>query len=413
MDEEQFTEDARRFHQLIKEFLLPLFPGAEPIEYISPPPNSRRLAVQDGPQTKLRIKPWQDAGFAFVIKRSQNFTDSDRLIFSAFSEEMGKVLGAWDDSVWQGHARARMASVVAKSINLDISSSVAKVIEILENWAEQTYEGQRITCAVGICMQGGEPSLPIELWQKKDFAKVLSNGIDTIVIFDQQGNFVDHTTCGPALDDVLCPTSYSHLCAWAEGAKALACLTRNGEILLFAKQKLLFAKRRGAWRYFDYEIIVQQVASGAGRSWSQDVRTAAFQTALDVSFARTGGCIGLLRAGEEQNLEDLVDKEDILATSESPKAKFLRQSMTPSHMFQEIDRRLRQDLAALDGAIVLTHDGRSLTYGAILGVGGGSPGGGRRAAAHVLGKRGIGIKISNDGMVECFDGDEEPFLRFG
>jgi DNA integrity scanning protein DisA with diadenylate cyclase activity len=70
--------------------------------------------------------------------------------------------------------------------------------------------------------------------------------------------------------------------------------------------------------------------------------------------------------------------------------------------FQELDRRLRRELAAIDGATVIRSDGTILAVGAILRIPGGSLGGGRRAAAQELGKLGLGIKVSQDGGIVGF-----------
>lgn len=75
----------------------------------------------------------------------------------------------------------------------------------------------------------------------------------------------------------------------------------------------------------------------------------------------------------------------------------------------KMDRRLRQELMAIDGATVLSHDGELLAVGAILKIPGGSTGGGRLAAAKALGKLGLGIKVSQDGGITGFRlGQSEP-----
>jgi DNA integrity scanning protein DisA with diadenylate cyclase activity len=86
--------------------------------------------------------------------------------------------------------------------------------------------------------------------------------------------------------------------------------------------------------------------------------------------------------------------------------------MTEHHRFYALDRRLRQELVAIDGATVLDSEGRILAVGAILKIDGGSSGGGRLAAAKELSKLGLGIKVSQDGGIRGFhDGNkEEAFI---
>ena len=80
--------------------------------------------------------------------------------------------------------------------------------------------------------------------------------------------------------------------------------------------------------------------------------------------------------------------------------------------FYEIPRRIRAELCAIDGAVLLDSEGEVLTVGAILKTkGNASNGGGRTAAAQTLAKSGTGIKISHDGYIEIYKG-AKPSLAF-
>lgn len=70
--------------------------------------------------------------------------------------------------------------------------------------------------------------------------------------------------------------------------------------------------------------------------------------------------------------------------------------------FHKLDRTLRQELVAIDGATVINHEGEVLAVGAIPMIDGGSTGGGRTAAAKTLGRFGLGIKISQDGGITAY-----------
>ena len=73
--------------------------------------------------------------------------------------------------------------------------------------------------------------------------------------------------------------------------------------------------------------------------------------------------------------------------------------------FQELDRKFRQELIAIDGAVIVDYDGKILAVGAIVKIEAGSSGGGRLAAAKTLSNYGISIKISNDGVMTGFKMD--------
>jgi hypothetical protein len=90
-----------------------------------------------------------------------------------------------------------------------------------------------------------------------------------------------------------------------------------------------------------------------------------------------------------------------LQAVDSIKTKALAQ-MIGVMKFQDLDRRFRQELLAIDGATLIGHDGTVLAVGAILRIEGGSTGGGRIAAAKTLSQYGLGIKVSQDGPIEGF-----------
>ena len=75
--------------------------------------------------------------------------------------------------------------------------------------------------------------------------------------------------------------------------------------------------------------------------------------------------------------------------------------------FHELDRTLRQELAAIDGATVVNHEGTVVAVGAILKIEGGSTGGGRTAAAKQLAMLGLGVKISQDGGISGYRRDSK------
>jgi len=170
-------------------------------------------------------------------------------------------------------------------------------------------------------------------------------------------------------------------------------------------QKLLFARRSGAWHFLTPDAVVTQV----GRPDDINIRTALLETALDVSFARTGGCIGIVISSHQNKWKKIVvSTNDHLSASSSIKSKIVNRAIA-GRRFQDLDRRLRQELVSVDGATVINHRGQILAVGAILRIPGGSTGGGRTAAAKALSKYGLGIKISQDGKIQCYrDGADEP-----
>lgn len=134
----------------------------------------------------------------------------------------------------------------------------------------------------------------------------------------------------------------------------------------------------------------------------KEIKEAVMDTCLDVSFSRSGACIGIIKAGDET--PRCVLEESNLSTSMEPKVVALRKLIHGKN-FHELDRRVRKELAAIDGAIVIDGAGKIHAIGAILDNSSStsrSGSGGRTVAAQTLAKSGCGIKVSADGKIEAW-----------
>jgi hypothetical protein len=136
----------------------------------------------------------------------------------------------------------------------------------------------------------------------------------------------------------------------------------------------------------------------------EEIREAIYETALDASFARTGACIGVVAAGSMKQAEDMIASTDWLNKGLSNKSKAIARIVN-GQKFHELNRTLRQELVAIDGATVINHEGAIVAVGAILKIKGGSTGGGRTAAAKQLALLGLGVKVSQDGGISGFRRD--------
>jgi hypothetical protein len=175
-------------------------------------------------------------------------------------------------------------------------------------------------------------------------------------------------------------------------------LNRANELLVLRHGALAFAHRAGSWFFLAPEAIVQQM----GGPLDLELKRAVYASCLDASFAGTGACIGILNADATARLKEIApEPADHLLPQISAKARLLQRAIN-GQPFHALDRRLRQEILAIDGATILDHTGQLLAAGAILKVPGGSNGGGRRAAAVALAAYGVGIKVSADEGIEGF-----------
>jgi len=163
----------------------------------------------------------------------------------------------------------------------------------------------------------------------------------------------------------------------------------------------MFAYRRGAWRYFNPDTIIQKIAVKS-RYTIKEVREAIYSTCLDVSFSRTGGSITYLRKSKENRCaKDLLKQSDITSDKDSLKARTVY-CATGNQKFDQIPRKIRQELVGIDGATIIRSNGTILSCGAIVKIEPGSTGGGRLASVQTLSEYGVSIKISADGAISCY-----------
>lgn len=388
--------DLELFRRIVKQSLAPLV-GAE-LE----PDRSFHGPVQlvsflD--PCRIGLLPESSATSRLVLHRSQIFTPEERQLAEDFVRELQAVDQLSDETYLDDLLQFLPRRVIAR--HLQAGPILRQILEQLEAWASQTYEGQRITAAVGIdrTMTGQGPAAA-DLWSE-NFAPVLSNGFDTILVVDGAGRVCSLKALDSAETPGKAPYRLRQVAAWAQGAKIAVVLNRQGELLVLRGQVLRFARRSGRWIHYTHDTVIKKMSPPV----SLTLRKAIHETCLDVAFARTGGCLGILKRGELAL--GLIDPGDRLRADGSLKGSLFCVAIEQD--FERLDRRLRQELLALDGAVVLNYSGRVLAVGAILQVPAGSSGGGRLAAATRLSESGLGIKISADGQVRGFRNSGEIF----
>lgn len=417
------------FKSIIEELLLPLFPGAtcdKSINISASKRNSQKPVTQaENKSTLLKLQCQTYKNRRCQIRRTQPFQPEEKKIIECFLTKIPRLYESWNSPYKQDTISSVMSEFVATSVSDEKHEIIQYVISIFSEWAQQTYEGQRIAHSIGITSHptsfAANNSSSIKKLSNNDFLKVLSNGHDTILCLTSKGKIQKHLSLTPPTDTSAgyYPIRYAALAEWTkDNDNIVATLNRNGEILLFKDGNICFAKRRGKWRYFAHESLLRQITNGAlGKKTPLDLRREIYLTALDISFSRTGGCIGVVNGSKLKELRDglhdgpAIDDSDFMPYEDlSPKAKALKR-LTKGKTFQSSNRLLRIELIAIDGATVINHKGEFLAIGAILRVSGGSTGGGRHLAAQTIAEYGLGIKISNDGYIEFFNKQKETIAK--
>ena len=209
-------------------------------------------------------------------------------------------------------------------------------------------------------------------------------------------------------------------------------LLNNGDILVVKNGSTRFVKRNLQWLNLSepafanalhtrFDLTVQE------ESTYNEMLKSVYASVLDVSFSHTGGIIAIVQPGCIDELmkgkilspfDNLYISEDeakslasqlgqSLPSSEKTIRNKLLKQLIAGHNFRTLDRKLRCELIALDGACIIdARQGTIYSFGAIIQNDSGSATGGRSAAAKKLSRYGIAIKISTDGYIDVFVNEE-------
>ena len=391
--------------EIARDHLLPLFSGASLEDDVIQSSAREKLVSFIEPQV-IAFKVNKNDEYRLKFRRNQPFAGAndparERQVIDAFvsivAQMEEQLAGPLKDDLLSTFQR----KVVAEAVSDQQQKGVLEIVDQMAQWANRLYEGAPIASAIGISPDdGGATDIDLATFGRNDFGAVLSNGFDTLLEFDNELGFVGHHVLSHGAQKArYCPWRNIAIADWTEvlSRRIALVLNRLGEILVFRGGQLLFARRSGQWHFLTHDPILRQMAVPQ----NQNIRKAVYETALDASFARTGACLGVVRSDAMAKYRKVVVVDDQLSKVSSAKSRALSEIVN-GRKFHDLDRTLRQELVAIDGATVIDHEGAVLAVGAILKIEGGSTGGGRMAAAKQLGKLGLGVKISQDGGISGF-----------
>lgn len=321
-----------------------------------------------------------------------------------------------------------------------------KILSRLKRWAMQTYEGEPVQLALYMTSKVGLGTDNYLNFLDNKYGAVLTNCTETAALVDGDGNLYKYISIKPkkSKGNSFVPYFLKDFSIITEGSyeeKTLVgfVLLETGEILIIKKNQLKFVFRDGKWIFFDQNkyfsrIYKELTAQNKEMAKSGKNRYAKFaksilESLIDVSFARTGGCLAIVRNEQKFTTilgdEDQLDKDTpVIESTDSEEEKnnkrkkilkkniikrILKKENSNRKKFYSLDRSVRKELLSLDGAVILTMTGKIISAGAIVKVESGSSGGGRTQAAKSLACMGrcMGIKISEDGYVEAYKTVEE------
>ena len=436
------------FIKYVQELILPLFTGSYIAgEDVSTPRDSE---VAQGASGAMLVKPHKEDEYRLIIKRSQPFKNADIELMHAIIYELDQINDyGIDDKTYISRLQAlAMEKAICKSLTDVSSDTLLGVIAELDKCARKTYEGHRIKFGIIIneynnC-QNKTSNLHYSNLFKKDFFCVMSDGIQSCVEIDKEGYILGHVILEKLrFAPTICPHDHTNVAKYCNEKRVGIILLESGEILLFKNRELMYCKKRGTWGSYCHDEIIQLLSNRTTHT-IKEIRKQIYFTALDCSFAGTGGCLVYLNKDEVSDALTHIDINDILDEKyfEMKKQQLIEESrklynlgkpqpladeitfneyieersLTKSaclkeciegKKFHELSRKFRQEIVGVDGATIIDYDGTIIAVGAIVQIEAGSSGGGRLAATRTLAKYGVAIKVSADGIMQAFIKDRK------
>lgn len=314
---------------------------------------------------------------------------------------------------------------------------------ILEKWSKKTYEGRKVSYSLIVDISNEEKDEDSFFeFLKDEFSATLIDSITSAFIINKNGKLLkycsvideeNHEKVGEYNLNNNIPFRFANLIYKEVVDKKIGIfLLTNGDILVSKKRELILVKRNGKWlncQLSSFENAVKDFAS----FYRIELKLLheIFYTMLDISFSHTGGLISILlddvflkgdnqiistfdqlenEISEKELAENIKNENKQLSENEIKrevkkrilKKKTLLTLLGEKRAFIDIERKLRSELAALDGACIIDKNGDLIAIGTIIQNDKGSSGGGRGAAAKKLSQNGLAIKISTDGYIEVF-----------
>jgi hypothetical protein len=314
------------------------------------------------------------------------------------------------------------------------SERVAEVLEMMRIAALSSYENQPIPTGV-LLLEGDQDPVGAYPAKERDWPHYtgamtsiksffrLADGVRTLFLVARDGRLLDIVDIGRwsaesvgGLDfDTPCSRNYSSHARATRGSRHVCVvLSPSREIKVFAEGAQVFTFRNADWHLLDLQakFVMWEAAVG-----NPALARRLFQTALDLSDAREGALLVVLRQ-PLASLPELVspfDRLDMELVGESsdpdtPSRRHLLHIIA-GRSVTELDPSVLDALATLDGAIVTERSGHLLAVGAILrhpqsAVPAGADAvteGARTTAAAAASRHGPVLKVSEDGMITFFD----------
>ena len=431
--------DKQGFITFLEENILSIFTGS----YIEGeiPSSPRDSLVAQGKGGRILVKVNKEDDYRIAIKKIQPFKAFEvSLVKSIISELIEIKSDNISDAYFSVLQKHIIEKAICKSVSETSYKTMLKIVSFMNKWGSRTYEGNRVEFGIIVSNQRSDRSqenLHISNVLNEPFSAVLADGIKTTMLVSYDGYLLDILDIPDTKNkNLYAPYDYVSFANMCVGTRTGVVLSQAGDILIFHNRTMVFAKKSGVWVRYGHEEVIEKIANNVNDE-SAETRRAIYLSSLDVSFARTGGCVVHLDKDEAKSVLKHIDETNVLGeanyqikcqqkldvsffnfSNESneeglmPYSEFLQQNncvkiasmmkLINGRRFYQLSRKLRQELMAIDGATIVDNEGEIVAIGAIVMIEAGGFSGGRLAAAKTLAKFGVSLKISNDGQIQGF-----------
>ena len=437
------------FYDIVSDLFVPLFTGSYLAGEIES--SSRDLEVALGKSNSILLKPSRSDSYRLVLKRGQPFKTYEVNLIKSILNELNYIaeLHISDATYLTQLRNMAIEKALVESITTEGANTVLGILAGLEAWAARTYEGEALGFGVLVNLAASSDEkgdLKYNKIMNNDFVSLFTDGDTSFIEFDINGNMLGYVSLkNPKKVATISPIFYDKVARVCNEKRVGLILTKQGDILIFYDRQLFFAKRNGNWCVYCHDEIIRLLQNNVS-SGAKQIRRSIYNTALDCSFSYHGACIAYLdkdktrealmhidaadiisedhfnikreleleEAGKLYNIansKSIIEKynmsyQDFLLKHQFIKTMMLRRVISGRKLF-ELDRQFIEEMASVDGAIVVDYDGTIIAVGAIIKIEAGSKGGGRLAATQTLGKYGVAIKVSQDGIMQGFTFDRK------
>jgi hypothetical protein len=428
------------YSDLLENGIRYFFPGAT-LERVSE--NTDQMpgllgAVPSGGQVEFE---WMGSGYS--LTSSSKLSDHERRLLRSIGMVLSaryqlitnEELAAQSFQLFRGLPEDRFVSAFldpaphssAEAI-AGLPDRVADAIEVLRTSSMSTYENRRI--ATGVLLFGSTPEPchepPITPKRALRYSHLLTSirsfhrlcdGTRTLALVDQDGmlsELIDvHEWSEPYRD---MPLAVPPAAAYADHCRATLCgghicviLSPNGEIKIYSDGVPVFRFIDGKWRLVDARYRYEMWKKAIG---NKDLAERLFTVALNLTESRRGALFVVL--DQRESARHLVSDPDLLdhlnhddwmdgITSKDQLHYLLRDKSV-----LDVPPTVLENIARIDGAVVLCPDSNLLAFGAILHhqsteeVLNRTVEGGRTTAAIAASQYGTVLKISEDGIISMY-----------